>query len=272
MAKPQADIDSRNASFWDELCGTSLAQQVGATDSSPESLRRFDEAYMDAYPYLDGYLPTPSPAPASAGERLLEVGLGYGTVSQIVAERGFDYNGLDIAEGPVAMVRDRIGRLGLENATDRVRVGSILEAPFEDASFNRVVAIGCLHHTGDMAGAVREVHRILKPGGEATVMVYNRRSWRRFKQALRRRLGRGLDDEQVRATYDTDSEGAAAPSTEYATRGEAKRDLFAGFSSVKPRTENFDHVAIRGRLVNRDMLLRGPGRLLGLDLYVKAVK
>src|SRR5439155_437283 len=82
------EIDRRNAAFWDELCGTGLATQLGITEPSPENLARFDSAYMELYPYLEAYLPKPQ----GEGERLLEIGLGYGTVSQILAERGFDYH------------------------------------------------------------------------------------------------------------------------------------------------------------------------------------
>ena len=268
MPGPQDEIDNANAGFWDELCGTTLAQQIGVTDASPESLARFDEAYLGHYPYLRGYLPSL----AAPRERLLEVGLGYGTVSQILAERGFDYNGLDIAEGPAQMVRARISRLGFEDSVDRVKIGSILEAPYPDEVFDRVVAIGCLHHTGDMQRGVDEVHRILKPGGEATVMVYHHRSYRRFKQALARLRGRGLDDEEVRASYDHDSEGAPAPATEYAGRLEAKRGLFGVFSEVRTRTENFDYMVRKGKPVSREFLLGWPARLAGLDLYITAIK
>lgn len=268
MPGAQGQIDERNASFWDELCGTTLAQQIGVTDASPESLARFDEAYLESYPYLRGYLPSLE-APR---ERLLEVGLGYGTVSQILAERGFDYNGLDIAEGPAQMVRDRIGRLGFGGPVDRVKIGSILEAPYPDEAFDRVVAIGCLQHTGDMQRGVDEVHRILKPGGEATVMVYHRRSYRRFKQAFERLRGRGLEDEEVRASYDHDSDGTPAPATEYAGRLEAKRRLFGAFSEVCTRTENFDYMVRKGKPVSREFLLGWPARLAGLDLYITAVK
>ena len=58
-AQAQAEIDARNAAFWDELCGSVLAEQLGITEASPENLRRFDQAYMDYYPYLPGYLPEP---------------------------------------------------------------------------------------------------------------------------------------------------------------------------------------------------------------------
>src|SRR5215211_2839449 len=98
-AAPQADIDRRNAAFWDELCGTGLARSVGVGDHSAEGLRRFDAAYLRLYPYLGRYLPVPAWRESS----VLEVGLGYGTVGQLLTERGFRYHGVDIAQGPVDM-------------------------------------------------------------------------------------------------------------------------------------------------------------------------
>jgi SAM-dependent methyltransferase len=100
-------IDAANASFWDELCGTNLAREIGVTDAAPASLERFDRAYLDLYPYLAGYLR----APAMAGRRVLEIGLGYGTVAELLARAGADYHGIDIAEGPVAMARERLARV-----------------------------------------------------------------------------------------------------------------------------------------------------------------
>ena len=68
----QAAVDQRNAEFWNELCGTGLAQSIGITDRSPESLRRFDDSYFGIYPYLMDYV-TPH---ALAGKKVLEIGLG----------------------------------------------------------------------------------------------------------------------------------------------------------------------------------------------------
>lgn len=272
MAQGQAQLDRSNAAFWDELCGTSLAKQLGVSDDSPESLARFDEYYLALYPYLEGYLPEKGPG----AERLLEIGLGYGTVSQILASRGFDYNGLDIAAGPVGMVQHRLRLLGIDDPAERVQVGSILKAPHPDQSFDHVVTIGCLHHTGDLAGAIREVHRLLRPGGRALIMVYNRNSFRRFKLAARglpgRVLGRGEDEEEMRGTYDRNAEGVAAPATEYTSVRRA-RDLFAGFSRVAVRRENFDAPLYLSRLgLRREHLLGWPAHRAGLDLYITAVK
>ena len=73
----QGALDAENARFWDELCGSSLARQVGVADASAESLARFDAAYLEQYPYLISYLPEG----ALAGASVLEIGLGYGTLS-----------------------------------------------------------------------------------------------------------------------------------------------------------------------------------------------
>src|SRR5262245_38401381 len=101
-------LDDRNAAFWNELCGTGLAQTMGIADASPESLRRFDDAYFGIYPYLMDYV-----APhALSGKTVLEIGLGYGTLGQRLAEQGADYHGLDISPGPVMMMRYRLERLG----------------------------------------------------------------------------------------------------------------------------------------------------------------
>jgi SAM-dependent methyltransferase len=277
MSAQQA-VDARNAAFWDELCGTSLAKSIGVTDRSPESLRRFDAAYMDLYPYL----PKQLRAPREPGERLLEIGLGYGTVSQRLAEAGFDYHGLDIAAGPVDMVRHRLAMLGDPEAERRVIQGSALEIPHPDGAFGHVVTIGCLHHTGDLPKAVSEVHRVLAPGGTAMVMLYNRHSLRQLGLRLlalaARARGRGdLAEDRVRAAYDADSGGEAAPATVFVTARQVREELFAPFADVRIERHNFDAtplLSIGGRtlVLSRELALPTLARVLGLDLYIHARK
>jgi SAM-dependent methyltransferase len=268
VPESQAQIDRRNAAFWNELCGSALARQLGITGPSPEALARFDAAYMELYPYLDRYLPDTE----SRGRSLLEIGLGYGTVSQILASRGFDYHGLDIAAGPVEMVRHRLAELGRDDPEARVRVGSALDIPHKDESFDHVVTIGCLHHTGDLPRAVVEIERVLRPGGRAQVMVYNRRSFRRMRMAAGRWIRRErLDDDEIRGSYDRNLEGEAAPTTDYTSVREARR-LFSGFSRVDVRRENFDDLVLPRLAVPRSRLLGWPARIAGLDLYITAIR
>lgn len=267
MEAAQARLDEANAAFWDELCGTAMAQANGVSDSSPASLARFDRAYFEFYPYLPGYVPA-----ELGGCRLLEIGLGYGSLGQLLAERGADYHGLDIAAGPVAMMRERIARVGLDEPERRVRQGSALAIPHPDESLDRVVSIGCLHHTGDLAGAVAEVRRVLRPGGTAVVMVYARYSLRRLAlgaAALRQlpRGGRAAVEREVRRVYDQTLAGEPAPEIEFSSRGAARR-AFAGFDSVSVRGENFDDV----KALPREWFLGNLARVAGVDLYITAVR
>jgi SAM-dependent methyltransferase len=268
-------VDERNATFWDELCGTSLARSIGVTDRSQDSLRRFDDAYMHLYPYLAAQLR----APRRAGEPLLEIGLGYGTVSQRLAEAGFGYHGLDIAAGPVEMVRSRLRMLGATDAERRVVQGSALDIPHPDGAFGHVVSIGCLHHTGDLPRAIVEVHRVLESGGTAMVMLYNRHSLRQLVlrwQVLAARAA-GRDDERMRAAYDANSAGDAAPETVFVTARQVREELFASFSDVHIERHNFDPtrlISLGGRTLalSRERALPTVARVLGLDLYISARK
>jgi SAM-dependent methyltransferase len=254
-------LDARNAAFWDELCGSSLARRLGIKDASAESLRRFDAAYMEYYPYLPRYLDH-----GLVGADVLEIGLGYGTLSSELMRRGASYHGVDIAEGPVEMVRHRLRLAGGADVEERVLQGSALALPFADSRFDYVYTIGCLHHTGDLPLAVAEVGRVLRPGGTAVVMLYNHHSLRRLlKVGLPGLLGRRSSQAQVAALYDTNAAGDAAPHTDYVSAAQVRR-LFAGFASVAIERRNIDALPY----VPRRRMLGSVDRVLGLDLYVTA--
>lgn len=275
-----ATIDRKNAAFWNELCGTGLARSLGITEITPESLRRFDDAYMAYYPYLGPYVLRE----ALAGKRVLEIGLGYGTLGQLLASRGCRYYGLDIAMNPVDMMCYRFSLL--EGGRDhQAHVGSALEIPYKDGTFDYVYSIGCLHHTGDLSAAISEVYRVLAEGGKAVIMLYHRDSFRRLVQlpALRfRNLLRRLDGKLrepsdwttwVRAFYDKNAKGDAAPHTDYVSRSEV-RTLFRRFRDVQIDSRNCDPIVLPGGriIASREQLLDNLARIAGLDLYITACK
>ena len=266
----QIAIDETNAAFWTELCGTGLAKQLEIIDHSPESLRRFDEAYFGIYPYLKQYVGEE----VVSGRRVLEVGLGYGTLSQFLIESGADYHGLDISHGPVEMVRGRMRVIGRGTEAQVVQ-GSALEIPHEDGSLDTVVSIGCLHHTGDLLNSIEEVARVLKPGGTAVIMIYNAWSLRQllFRLAHPSIWFRGEKAAQkLRAKYDANAAGEAAPHTDYTSPPQLKR-VFRSFSTLRYNIQNMDPLKYRrDRYVPREKLLNNLGRIVGLDLYVTASK
>jgi len=270
-------IDEENRSFWDELCGSQAAEMLGINDSSPESLKKFDDWYFDFYPYLKPFLS----AVAHPDIRLLEVGLGYGTVSEYLAEIGVAYSGLDIAQGPVNMVTARLASKELQGDA---HLGSILSPPFPSQSFDAVVAIGSLHHTGDLQEAISTCHSLLVPGGKLLFMVYNAYSYRRwlhstnatFRLALREGTGyRGVvgdTDDRQRGLYDTNRAGDGAPHTDWISR-RSLNFMLRDFRSTDFRLLNMDSDFPPFRTMQREKMLRSRwGARLGLDIYVQAVK
>ena len=259
-------LERANAAFWDVLCGWNLAQSAGITGRGEDDLRRFDELYLQMYPYLEGYVDRKQ----LAGKRVLEIGLGYGTLGQLVAERAREYHGVDIAAEPVAVMRRRLEWLDKDPAL--VRQASALELPYEPEMFDYVFSIGCLHHTGDLPRAVDEVYRVLKPGGRAVVMVYYRFALRRRSQAVRDWLhGRRGSEAELRARYDANSSGVGPPHTDFVSRAEARK-LFRRFARLRMDVRNFDNLGGGRIYIPRERLLSTLGRVLGLDLYIVADK
>lgn len=261
-----SNLDTQNAEFWDELCGTSMAKAVGATGRTEQDLAKFDDAYLDFYPYLTGYLPKDL-----TGKRVLDIGLGYGTLGGVLVDRGARYTGVDISPGPVAMMAHRIA-LARRETQCNAQQGSALALPFPDGEFDLVVSIGCLHHTGDLPRAIAEVRRVIRPGGDAVLMVYNRWSARRVASGPRRALAARRDRSHAgavaRARYDADQAGNAAPHTDFISRTDLKK-LLSEFASVTIQKRNIDYA----RPFSRPMLLRAHvDRLVGLDLYARAVR
>lgn len=269
MPEAQSILSDANSAFWTELCGTTLARSIGVSDSSPASLERFDRWYFDFYPYLDEQIGFDS----VGGQRVLEVGLGYGSVAQRLAQSGALYRGLDISAGPVAMVNHRLRQAGLAGSA---RQGDVLACPFPDESFDRVVAIGCYHHTGDLGRAIAETRRVLRPGGRATIMVYSAFSYRRWARWFGPTLSYFLWDKfgigawrqassAERAAYDADSSGAAAPETVFVSAAHMRR-LARDWSRITIHRRNVG-AEFPLRLIPRRYLLSTLGPLVGLDLY-----
>ena len=272
----QNRIAAANTAFWDELCGSQLAKFLGISDSSPQSLKKFDDWYFEFYPYLDEHIGFND----LKGLDVLEIGLGYGTVSQKIAASGSFYQGLDIAAGPVNMVNHRLTQNGLSGAAVQ---GSILEPPFKSNSFDVIVAIGCLHHTGNLKEAIKQSHRLLRSGGRLIFMVYYAYSYRRFIQApidtfnylLNEALGRrnvvGTTDIRHRAAYDTNADGEGAPHTDWISKSSLKK-LCNQFSSFHARIENIDNGMPFQHWTRAQLLQTKIPQLVGLDLYAIARK
>lgn len=104
-----------------------------------------------------------------AGLRVLDCGCGPGSMTCDIAAavRPGEVVGIDAAASQVELARVRAADMGLSNA--RFEVADVYTLPFEDGSFDRVYSHALLEHLADPVAALREFHRVLRPGGEAGV-------------------------------------------------------------------------------------------------------
>jgi 2-polyprenyl-3-methyl-5-hydroxy-6-metoxy-1,4-benzoquinol methylase len=99
--------------------------------------------------------------------RLLDVAAGSGLVAEGLAARGWQVSALDLSDALVEQVRQR----GIEDA--RVHDLSAGPLPFDDERFQAVFAGEIIEHLVDTAGFVRELARVLVPGGLAVITTPN---------------------------------------------------------------------------------------------------
>ena len=101
------------------------------------------------------------------GDRVLEVAPGPGFLAIEIAKSGrCSVTGLDISESFVRIALENARKAGV--AID-FRHGNASEMPFPDASFDFVVCTAAFKNFSDPIGALDEIHRVLKPGGQASI-------------------------------------------------------------------------------------------------------
>ena len=112
----------------------------------------------------------------SAGERLLDLGCGFGRHSYEALKRGAEVVACDLARPEVEQVRDLARLLAAEGEVGQSVMaapvqGDAVGLPFDDDSFDRVIASEVLEHIGDDESALAELARVLRPGGRLAVTI-----------------------------------------------------------------------------------------------------
>jgi SAM-dependent methyltransferase len=97
-----------------------------------------------------------------ARPRILDVGCGTGANLEMLAQYG-EAEGVDVSQEALAFCRER----GLRN----VRQGAAERLPYDDESFDLVTALDVVEHLDDDTAGLREMRRVLKPGGRAMLFV-----------------------------------------------------------------------------------------------------
>ena len=125
------------------------------------------------------------------GEAIMDIGVGPGLLAEDLARLVGDtgrVTGLDMAEPMVKMARTRLAALPQAECV----VGDATALDFPDGTFDAAVSTQVYEYVADMPKAMRELYRVLKPGGRALILDTDWRSivWHSSDEA---RMARILD-------------------------------------------------------------------------------
>lgn len=169
-----AEVQQGNRSWWSDNPMT--YDWHGEIDLEPATRAWFEEIdrrFVDASrPYLTDRRPFDRIMPDDLhGQRVLEIGCGMGLHSLELARRGAEVHAVDLTDTAVEATQARMKVFGVEAD---IRQADAESLPYDDRTFDLVWSWGVIHHSARTARIVREIARVLKPGGQTRVMVYNR--------------------------------------------------------------------------------------------------
>jgi len=233
-------LKRRVADFWESAsCGETYAKG----DNLAERMRALAEARYSLEPYLAAFADF-----ASGKDRdVLEIGVGMGCDhAQWASASPRSLHGVDLTERAIQFTADHLELRGLSSQLQSADAECL---PFADDSFDLVYSWGVLHHSPDTQRAIREVRRVLRPGGRAKVMIYHTWSITGYMLWLRYAL---LAGRPLRSLADIYFEQLESPGTKAYTVAEG-RALFDGFATAD----------VRSCLNHGDLLEGGVGKRHG---------
>jgi len=270
-ASELTDADKQRArQQWTEHpCGTHVAAglEVGAR-------RYFDAIEHARYNIYSPWMRETIGFDSFADKRLLEIGFGTGTDLLQFARGGAAVTGVDLTPRSI-----EIGRARFEIYGERGEflIGDAENLGFPDASFDVVYSFGVLHHTPNTELAIAEIHRVLRPGGRAIVMLYHRSSlfyWGGliFKRGILQGDLFRYSVAEMMSRYVEYPPTGEGPLVKAYSRAEARR-LFRGFANCQVTVNQLTQRELRpfGRLLPAAIFDRLE-RSFGWNLIIKADK
>jgi len=254
-----SNVDYKRAAIeqWTaDPCGSSVA--IG-----PPGTREHFEGLIAARSRYAPWMAEALDYNGSAGLDVLDVGCGQGIdLAQLAA--GTRAVGIDLTPRHVELAREHLAAFGLEAEVER---GDAEALSFADQSFDRVFSNGVLHHTPDIEAALREILRVLRPGGETRIVLYNKRSFHYWVDQVLAHgvLQGGIVREHgmsgVLARWVEHSTTDARPLVRVYTPRATRRLLRdAGFVDVSTTLRHFHHdnTFVTQRLARRFSRMRDP--------------
>jgi SAM-dependent methyltransferase len=133
-----------------------------------EHARDWAEVMEGERPWLgDAYRLVLERLAVAAGTALLDVGCGSGRFCRIAADRGVQVAGIDVTPAFVGIARER-------TPEGDFRTGDMMSLPWADGAFDVVTGFNSFFFAADLARALREARRVLRPGGRLALTAFGR--------------------------------------------------------------------------------------------------
>jgi len=188
-------------------------------------------AYAESFAHLCGHTATALLDAAAVGPRVgvLDVGTGTGTVAALAGARGASVTAVDAEASMVAYAREAAPGVRVIEAT-------LPDLPFDDHTFDAVVANFVLNHVGDPRTAVAELRRVARPGGRVAVTI-----WPYPQPPLQRLWAEAVD---VPGLVRPARAVSLEPALDFPRTADGLSDLLAaaGLSDVTCETVDWEHV------------------------------
>jgi len=166
---PEDELKGSVRQYWNQQsCDTQVA---GAAKFSKEYFEEIENFRYRDQPFIHSF----AQFARYHGRRVLEVGFGAGTDFIQWLRAGAVVSGIDLTPEALENLTRRIEVYDLPKP-ERICVGDAEKLPFPPDSFDLGYSFGVLHHTPDTVRAIGELVRVIRPGGELKIMLYNRRS------------------------------------------------------------------------------------------------
>ncbi|HEY1265017.1 MAG TPA: methyltransferase domain-containing protein [Terriglobales bacterium] len=212
-ARSIPDLKEEIRNFWNaEPCGSRYL----------EGVEHF-EAHARARYCLEPHIAEFAGFARARGRRVLEIGVGMGADYLEWLKAGAQATGVDLSAISLERARKRCVLAGCE---PDLHLADAERLPFPANCFDVVYSYGVMHHSPDTVQCLREAWRVLKPGGEARIMLYHHPSLTGLMLWLRYGIWRGKTLRQSVYEY------LESPGTKSFTEAEARK-MMADFCDVR---------------------------------------
>jgi 2-polyprenyl-3-methyl-5-hydroxy-6-metoxy-1,4-benzoquinol methylase len=261
-----AELQTESRKWWNT---NPMSYDWHGTNPAQEGTREFfeeiDRRFFGASPLFKGTKPFASLIPFDDlnGKRVLEIGCGQGSHSQLLTTAGCTLTSIDLTARAVDLTKRRLAINGL---TADVREMDAERMEFQANEFDFVWSWGVIHHSANTDQIVREVTRVLKPGGEFRFMVYNRHAFDTYMKVVRGLVTtkplRGMSVDDILSFY-TDGYVARFYSRDTVTKLVEENGLRIRETSVLGQTSELLPLSGKGTMgrIKYSLLAHFPERL-----------